>query len=170
MLLILPGTLDDKEVEKRAEEVLQMVKDLSEEAELISMGKNRLAYPIKQIRYGYFYTVVFTATQEKVKQLEEKIRLTSDILRGIISHFNVSLTAQQRSAYAAQPIPMEEAVEKVSTAQMAEKVAALVGSEESAATETAVKSTAARDIEKLDIDSINKKLDDLMQGDVIPGV
>ncbi len=168
LLLILPGTLDEKEVEARANEVLQLVKENSEETELTTMGKNRLAYPIKQIRYGYFYTIVFSATAEKAKLLESKIRLMRDVLRGIISHFNAHLSAQQKSAYAAQSLP-EMSEEKASPAVMEERVKALVGDQPAVENKT-VESKAARDIEKLDMDSITKKLDDLMQGDVIPGV
>ena len=59
LLVILPGTLDEGEVGVKISEITAMVGELSEGAKSEAMGKNRLAYPIKQVRYGYFFTVIF---------------------------------------------------------------------------------------------------------------
>lgn len=158
LLLILPGTLDDKEVEARANEMVALVKDHGSDVELHTMGKNRLAYPVKQIRYGYFYTVTFSAEAEKAKILEEKLRLNREVLRFMVSHFNTNLTAQQKIAYTTDGTGITRMVEK----EQAEEVAAPVSAKE----ENVVNKKA----EKLDLEQINKKLDDLMGENVVPGV
>lgn len=152
LLLILPGTLDDNQVAAQAEEMVKIVKEQSEDVELHVMGKNRLAYPINQIRYGYFYTVTFLADAAKLKVLENKLRLHREVLRFVISHFNTNLTAQQKIAYTTDGTGITRMMEKEETV-----VAASPAPE-------------ARKDEKLDLEEINKKLDDLMGGEVIPGV
>lgn len=150
LLLVLPGTLDDKEAVTRSEEVLKMVKELSEEAELHTLGKSRLAYPIRQIRYGYFYTVVFNATPENLKTLKGKLELSRDLLRAIITHFKTQLTASQKIVYATDSLG----------------VTVMKETEE----ETAVKRPAmARPrTAEIDLKDIDKKLDEILgQGDII---
>lgn len=169
LLLILPGTLDDKEVEVRSQEILALAGEHGSDASMHSMGKNRLAYPVKQIRYGYFFTITFVSDTEKVKVLESKLGLMRDLLRAMISHFNVDLSAQQRMAYAAQnQVAQEKEVAAVAAEKVQEQVNQLMEEKEKA--EQAPESKVARKVENLDMDKISKKLDDLMSGDVIPGV
>ncbi len=165
LLLILPGTLDDKEVEARSQEIVSMVKEHAEDVGIESMGKNRLAYPIKQIRYGYYFAITFKATSKEVKALENKLNLLRDVLRAIISHFNIQISAQQKLAYTQpQAVEAKEVSEEVVPAPKA-----VVTMEEKAA--KAPESKVAKKADKqLDMDQINKKLDDLMAGDVISGV
>lgn len=164
LLLVLPGTLDDKEVEVKAAEVLSLVKEFGDEAELHVMGKNRLAYPIKQIRYGYFYTVTFKSEAEKAEQLLEKLRIHREILRFMVSHFNTNLTAQQKIAYTTETSGVTRMVEKEPTAEIHIPRSKVPAKETPAPAEATPAPT-----EKLDLEEINKKLDDLM-GDVIPGI
>ena len=170
LLVVLPGTLDDKQTEARANEVLKMVKDVAPDAELVTIGKNRLAYPIKQIRYGYFYTVTFTAEPKNAKLLEEKLRLERDMLRFLLTHFNTHITAQQKIAYSTDTASVVPMVERsaMSPDKIGVAVDGLLGEEEKDSKKA--KSVNARPVEKLDMQEITKKLDDLMSGDVIPGV
>lgn len=99
LLLVLPGTLDDKESEAKATEVLNLVKEHATEAELVTIGKNRLAYPIKQIRYGYFYTIIFTADSVGLKTLHTKLGLMRDLLRAVITLFKLKYAPSTTPAY-----------------------------------------------------------------------
>ena len=99
LLLVLPGTLDEKEAEKQVQEIKASVSANSQDVELNNLGKVRLAYPIKQIRYGYYYTLVFNAEPEAVKTISEKLRLRTDVLRSMISHFNTNVTAAKKIVY-----------------------------------------------------------------------
>lgn len=151
LFLILPGTLDDKQVEAKAGEMVNFVKTYGKDVEIHPMGKNRLAYPIKQIRYGYFYTITFGADGGKAKELEEKLRLNQEVLRFLVSHFSTHLTAQQKIAYTTDSSGITRMVEKEGAAEEVK---------------VAVESKG----EKLDMNEISKKLDDLMGGDVVPGM
>lgn len=175
-MLVLPGTLDDKEAEARSQEIVKLVEEVGKDVEVMPMGKNRLAYPIKQIRYGYFFTYVFMAEPEKVKSLEDKLVIMRDVLRIMISHFNTTLTASQKIAYttdAAGITTMMEREESAAPAQTVAPAAPAAAKVEELVEETGdakPESKVARKIDKLDMEDINKKLDEIMEGDVIPGV
>lgn len=176
LLLILPGTLDDKQATERSEEILKLVEAGSSKATMTIMGKNRLAYPIRQIRYGYFYSLVFTAESSAVVALQKKFSLMRDLLRAVVSHFKVAAVVNQPISYSADTILVTtpeardgRAVERTIPTYK-EKLAEPVSEEISLTTPAQKASAVARDIEKLDMEEINKKLDDLMSGDVIPGV
>ena len=99
LLLVLPGTFDEKEAENEANKAMATVNEIGSEAILTALGKNRLAYPIKQIRYGYFYTVVFEAEAEKIKDLKNKLNLDKNILRGFITKYNEKMSQAQKISY-----------------------------------------------------------------------
>src|SRR3989338_3785899 len=114
LLLVLPGTLDDKEVAKLVQEIKDSVGANSQDVELNNLGKVRLAYPIKQIRYGYYYTLVFNAEAVAVKTISEKLRLRADVLRSMISHFNTNVTAAKKIAYTTNEVGVTTMMEKES--------------------------------------------------------
>ena len=85
MLVVLPGTLSETE----AEPVIQTIKETAErygatEFKLHNMGKSRLAYPMKHIRYGYFYIAQYAADTAAAKEIQSRVRLLSNILRLVI--------------------------------------------------------------------------------------
>lgn len=165
LLLILPGTLDEKEAQTTSNSLIELIKSYGSEVELTALGKNRLAYPVKQIRYGYFYTVVFSAEGNQLAALQEKLRLHREVLRFMISHFNTHLSTEQKAAYlpgntgmAAGTTPervMEKAPEEkpIPEEKMEKKV------------------TPSQKEKKVDLDEVKKKLDKILEEtDVIQGV
>lgn len=156
LLLILPGTLDENEAAKRMGEILSLVKEHAQDVETHDLGKNRLAYPINQIRYGYFYTLVFNADVEGLKVLQKKLSLLRDLLRAIISIFNTSLTANQKIAYTTDTLGITTMAPNAGEEPEAKFVKAPVKAE-------------PKD-EKVNLEDIDKKLDQILDGDIIPGV
>lgn len=152
LLLTLPGTLDEKEAAALVKDVAGLVKEINPEAELNNLGKMRLAYPIKQIRYGYFYTVVFQAEPADVKKLEEKLRRRGDLLRAVVSLFNTNITAAKKIMYTTSESGVTTMVEKA----------------EDGAAATAV--PAEEHGKPVDLKDIDKKLDEILGGEIIPGV
>jgi ribosomal protein S6 len=147
LLLVLPGTLDEKEAENRSNEVLSLVKNTDEAAEINPMGKVRLAYPIKQIRYGYYYTIVFSSESEPLKTLQNKLGLMRDLLRAIVSVYNPDFKAQK--------LPVAGMNEVVEMEKTEEK-----GQDKPKNNPEA----------KVSMQEIDKKLDEIMSGDAISGV
>ena len=82
MLVVLPGTLTEAE----ANPVIQTIKETVEKqgaTELVvnDMGKSRLAYPMKHIRYGYYYILQFAAETKAIQEVQNRVRLVSNVLR-----------------------------------------------------------------------------------------
>lgn len=164
LLLILPGTLDEREAQQKLDEVVMVVKEFTKQAEVNMLGKNRLAYPVKQIRYGYFSTIVFEAESEQVTALRAKLNLRRDLLRFMISHYNMSLTEAQKAAYS----------DTMPVAAPANAAAAIEQQMEAEEKKTAMPPVApARKTEepKASMEEIKKKLDKIIdETDIIPGV
>ncbi len=154
LLLVLPGTLDENESEEKAGEILKIVKEHSGETELVKMGKNRLAYPIKQIRYGYFYTIIFSAEADSLKILHEKLGLMRELLRAVITRFKIKYAPSATPAYGysredlgvdSRPVVFEKREEK---------------KEEIKAEVPAIKTETRKTT--LDLKDIDKKLDEIL--------
>lgn len=186
LLLVLPGTLDDKEAEAKTTEVVTTLKELSPDAELKIMGKNRLAYPIKQVRYGYFYTVIFTAEPETVKKIEEKLRLTRGLLRAVLTHYNKAMENAENVPFLGgdgrnereEDVRMIEEEAPVVINEVKEEQTQEIATEEPVKEESAAviedivveepKKTASKPKAKtLDLKEIDKKLDEILADDNI---
>ncbi len=89
MLVVLPGTI----MENEAAPIMQTLQETLEKygaTEIVShdMGKSRLAYPIKHIRYGYFYIVQCSAEPAKMKEVSDRARLINNILRLVVKVYD----------------------------------------------------------------------------------
>lgn len=89
MMCILPGTLAQSDVPAAADAVKQALEEQgATEIKVNDLGKSRLAYPMKHIRYGYFFLITFVAEGENVVAIKEKLRLNTTILRQVIRTFD----------------------------------------------------------------------------------
>jgi small subunit ribosomal protein S6 len=154
LLLVLPGTLDEKEAGKQVQEIKDLVNANSQDIELNNLGKVRLAYPIKQIRYGYYYTLVFNAEPAAVKIISDKLKLRADVLRSMISHFNTNVTAAKKITYNTNEVGVTTMLEKESDRK-----------EEKVRNEAVPASTV-----RIDLKAIDEKLNEILDNDIIPGV
>jgi small subunit ribosomal protein S6 len=165
LILILPGTLDENQTQTTSAAILELVNQYGEGGELVNLGKNRLAYPIKQIRYGYFYTITFSADPMGLKTLQDKLRLHRDVLRFMISHFSVALSQEQKAAYTQGGVAnvaavVEHEIEKSTVATTTEQ-----------SEEKMMPASVAKEEKKVDMDEVKKKLDKILDDtDIIPGV
>lgn len=89
LLFILPGTMSDDEVAPVIEKVKSaVINNSGTNWELEPMEKRRLAYPMKHIRYGYFYLAFFQAGPEAVVKTRAELRLLPELLRSLVSKFD----------------------------------------------------------------------------------
>ncbi len=85
LLFVLPGTLSDEETAPTVEKVKGIIeKNNGLEYSLEAMDKKRLAYPIKHIRYGYFYLAFFKAEPKDAVQMQKELKVMSELLRAIL--------------------------------------------------------------------------------------
>lgn len=85
LLFVLPGTLSDEETAPTVEKVKGIIeKNNGLEYSLEAMDKKRLAYPIKHIRYGYFYLAFFKAEPKDTVQMQKELKVMPELLRAIL--------------------------------------------------------------------------------------
>lgn len=89
LLAVLPGTLTETEAQDIAGQIKETVEKHGGTALAMEYnGKSRLAYPMRHIRYGYFFVFTFEATEAQIIVIQEKIRLISQILRTVCKIYN----------------------------------------------------------------------------------
>ena len=89
LLFVLPGTLSENEVAPAAEKIKAIVeKSGSKNVKMQDLGKSRIAYPVKHIRYGYFQLCQFETEPKNLSEINNTLRLMSDILRFMINTRN----------------------------------------------------------------------------------
>lgn len=159
MLFILPGTLGEDEIRPLIEKVrANVASNGGKELVIEDMGKNRLSYPMKHIRYGYFQLAHFQAEPKEVVEIQKKLALSSDLLRVLVQKYNPKKQLIKKINYfsaeapVAQPSEIQpEAIKeyKVKEAKTEEKVEKL-----------------KKQAEKVSLEDIDKKLDEILQMDV----
>jgi len=159
LLLVLPGTFDEKEVEIEANKVLVVVNEMSTNATANKLGKNRLAYPIKQIRYGYFYTVVFEAETDKIKILKNKLDLDKNILRSVITKYNEKMANAQKIAYFSTEGREEQEEDTIEEKKVFEPI------KKEETKEEVKEEVKIDDVKPMDLKDIDKKLDEILADD-----
>lgn len=161
LLLVLPGTLDEKEVGKQINEIKESLSVNAKDLELNNLGKVRLAYPIKQIRYGYYYTIIFSADPEAVQVISNKLKLRPDVLRSMITVFNTNFSAAKKIVYNTNEVGVTTMMEREEAAPVVEeKVVVPAKTTKSKAEET-----------KIDLKEIDEKLNAILDNEnIIPGV
>lgn len=85
MLCVLPGTLSEDEIAPMVQSISQVLGNYNvQNVTVEDMGKSRLAYPIKLIRYGYFQLFRFELQSVDVEKMEKSVRLVGGLLRVVV--------------------------------------------------------------------------------------
>lgn len=85
MMYVIPATKTEEEVGKVKDEVTALVaKHGTECTRDESLGKRKLAYPIKGVRYGYYVLACFSAETSAVAALDEELRHNTNVLRHMV--------------------------------------------------------------------------------------
>ncbi len=86
LLCVLRGTLSEDDVPANIENIKEVITKSGGEIKSVNdMGKSRIAYPIKHIRYGYFNLIHFDAEPNMVPEIQGKLRIMSELLRSLIT-------------------------------------------------------------------------------------
>lgn len=170
MLTVLPGTLAEDELPAI---ITSVEKHLTEQGAsnvtVVDEGKNRLAYPMKQIRYGYFHNFRFEAEPTAIPQIQGKLRLVTQLLRSLIERINPEEKALYASRMADAAARSEKYGKKVAPAPEApaKKEASKTPAKAKKETATAAeKKTEDKNEEKIDIKDIDEKLDKILDSSI----
>ncbi|PIT87733.1 MAG: 30S ribosomal protein S6 [Candidatus Magasanikbacteria bacterium CG10_big_fil_rev_8_21_14_0_10_40_10] len=166
LILSLPGTLDDKEVEQEVQVVLETVKKISVDPQVNNLGKIRLAYPINQIRYGYYYSVVFNAEENDAAKLNRDLQLNKNLLRAVLNVYNEKVKPRQSLNISGMP-----PIKKDKEAEVKEKMSLNDVMTDQETTEEVVAKEKTENKKEVNIDDIDKKLDEILEnGELTPGI
>lgn len=157
LLFILPGTLGEQDVEPAVAAVLDIIKDKG--AEIVSqgdMGKSRLAYPMRHIRYGYFRMCRFEAGPEQVIEIQKKLRLMNDVLRVILKKVDTKNSIS--TIQFALPIQSEKGEASPS--------AETLGFEPPMVKSVPTVMPAPAEDKRIKLEDIDKKLDEILEKDI----
>jgi len=175
LFLILPGTLDEKESEVKMNEVLTVINEFGSESSVKSMGKNRLSYPINNVRYGYLYTIVFQSEPQNIKIIEDKLKLFRGLLRAVLSNYNDKIESAENNKFfndhdRINVYKEKDSGEKIKKIKEINQYDAEMIGEDKKETEKESDSDKKDKIiieepEKLDLKEIDKKLDEILSDD-----
>ncbi|MBD3311830.1 MAG: 30S ribosomal protein S6 [Candidatus Magasanikbacteria bacterium] len=100
LLCILPGTMTEEEVGPVLKEVEDILNNQgAQNIKLEDMGKNRLSYPMNNIRYGYFRLFTFESEKQNINKIQERLNMMTTLLRALISEFDPSKRKSSKITY-----------------------------------------------------------------------
>ena len=107
---ILRPSLEENEVEERANAIAEIVKGQGGEVNAVErLGKKRLAYEIKDVREGNYVVMQFKSDAAVSKELERQLKLHEDVLRALVVRLDAKmLTHMAALAAAAPPVPQSQ--------------------------------------------------------------
>ena len=85
LLYIIPSKYTEDEVKSVMDKIKGILQDNGAAvSEMHNLGKRRLAYPIKHVRFGNYVLVWFQGDKAAVAKMGEILRLSAEVLRHII--------------------------------------------------------------------------------------
>lgn len=85
ILAILPAKFADTEIDAVAERVAKQLEAAGAKIEKTeNLGKLKLAYPVDHVRYGTYVLFYVEAMQESMKKIDQDLRLADEVLRHMI--------------------------------------------------------------------------------------
>lgn len=163
MLAVFPGTLSEMEVGPVAEALKEtVVSSGGAEIAVHDLGKSRLAYPMRHIRYGYYRMYEFQAEPVAIPSMQKKVQLINHVLRGAIKKYDPKKRSHKLPVFSEialdtieEPKKEQPPVVEAIQAQFLSPAAPIKPIEE-----------AQRKTEAIDLEDIDKKLDELLASDL----
>ena len=147
LLYLVAANYTEEELVPIKEKVKKLVEKFEGEITMEdSLGKKKLAYPIKDTHQGYYLLYEIDLDGEKLKDLDQELKLTNEVMRHIIVRRKIkSPSLVKKSA---------ERVEAIETAMETKKPA-----------EVEVKK--ADDKNKIKLEDLDERLDEILDGDIL---
>lgn len=150
LLYLVPATHSEEELAPVKETIKQLITKHNGQIKTEdSLGKRKLAYPIKKFRQGYYLLINFDSEPENIKLLENDLRLTSEILRHM-------LTTKTSSKPSVIKYFSEESTITQPTRKFSPKPE----------TKPLIEAGEKKE-EKVNLEDLDKKLDEILEGDIM---
>lgn len=153
LLYIIPATYAETELQPVIDGITKQLTELGAQIARNEMvGKIKLTYPIKHIRYGFYVLVDLDIETAKLKSMDERLRLHSDVLRH-------SVTLKDPKA---KPIFKLTAMEEIDRERPAHRG-------EKADLDARARQAAAAPTKKIEVDmaDVEKKIDKILEGKIV---
>ncbi len=165
LTFIISATIPETEHKKVEGEVLSYLKKSNAKVikEPYSIGRKKLAYSINKQKYGFYTVIEFEIEDSGVlKELETELKYNNDILRHLI-------IKQEKETKVKKARKKEEKIEEIKEEKKEEKTEEVkeektedIKEEKKEEKTEEVKEEKIEEI-KLDLDDIDKKLDDILK-------
>lgn len=141
LLYLVPGTYSEEELIPIKEKVKQLIEKHEGKITLEdSLGKKKLAYPIKQVRHGYYLLDELDLPGENLKKLERDLGLIPEVLRHQV--IRKKLQAPSLIEITEEKIKKEKTREEKEEKKKTEK-------------------------DKIKLEDLDQKLDEILEGDIM---
>lgn len=125
LLFLIPGSFSENEVPGLLEDVKGLLAEAgAEKIQMETMGRQKLAYPIKTNHFGYLINSCFALLPEKTQVLKEKLGLEPTMLRFTLTHHQAKTFPHRRvpGRIPTAPVPMPKATTEVDLKEIDKKI------------------------------------------------
>jgi len=163
LMVVIPATYTDEEVPalvtKLESKLIELGVKITKADD--SLGKRKLAFPIKHVRQGFYRVLEIEAPKDVIAKVDAELRLMPEVLRHLLTIREVR-TKEQLEAEAA----LRERIQQKRIAAEEKAVAdrQVKELEEAKAAEAAKPSEPAREVSQ---EELTKKLDEILTDDSI---
>ena len=146
LLFIVSQQYTEEEAEKINTQVKELIKAQGGEITLEdNLGKKKLAYQINHIGHGYYLLLEFDIENDKIKKLNDDLKLTNEVLRHLITVKKLK-TVEQLKKEAKIKEKIEKKIEEETTAKEKEE------------------KEEKEEKPKIKLEELDKKLDEILEG------
>lgn len=140
LLYIVPAPFTEKDLDGISKKIKEIIKNSDGKiTKQDYLGNKKLAYPIKQVHRGFYLLVNFEIGPEKITKIDQKLKLTPEVLRHMI--IQTTITTTERKPKRIKEKKPEGTIEK----------------------EKPIKEKTTADKKKVDIKKLGEKIDDLFK-------
>ncbi|MAF13621.1 MAG: 30S ribosomal protein S6 [Parcubacteria group bacterium] len=125
-----------------------------------NFGKKKLAYPVNKNHQGYYLLYEFNIDGEKIKDLDQNLKLTNEVLRHVI----VKTKPHVKKEIRIQPLEMESSKPK---AKPTEPERPKPRDSEPPKPSEPTKGGSGKDDSKLKLEDLDQRLDEILEGDIL---
>ena len=167
ILYILPISLTPEETAPFVEKIATYIKDnggaITKDENL---GKQKFAYPIKALTHGYYFSYEFDLAKANLSKLNRSIQLMPEVVRFLIIKKKIKTeqdVADEKNLQERLTKRKEKEIEKLKAEK--ESPYALASAKTGKATEDKDKKPSGK--EKMSLEDLDKKLDEILDTDEI---
>jgi small subunit ribosomal protein S6 len=109
-MVVVNSTIGEDAIQALIEKIKTLISENGTIESVESWGRRRLAYPINDLKEGFYVLISFEAASAFPSELERIYRITENILRSIVVRKEIKKTKRQKEAPVQVEEPAQEAV------------------------------------------------------------